>query len=557
MVDLEAPPGEVSVARTLRAIIDDFSTRPLQNGKQMRDLLTQGGDAFRRAASAILSEFPEERGCRYLVTMLWSNNILIPALSDPALPKTLTLKAGENAAKVDPQIHLRIMRYLTEAMLDGYEVEEDAANRLLEILGATANSDSLGPFLRKMFMHSSVRVRSKVTILIGRGQAGWRALERLLQDPDPRVQANAIEALWGRSDESTLTIFREALQSPNNRVVGNAVLGLYQAGQTDSIRAALDLVSREEALFRCSAAWVMSKSLDPRLVPMLGRLVGASENRVRQSAFSAVRAIKAESALRARRPAILIKILDLTELDANRRRLRATARLSDTVVTGLRGTDFMVDHGATSIVDYASEEIRHGSLILAVVMPRAASRTGACNAQVDKGLRACLELKRRTEQWSIARYQRASFDQPAAAAGKIFGQDLAETSLRRTFEAPVTAFTAEAAALKEQIGSASARNINAGLFFAAQAVIRGKVPKLGSRHMFLLAEESNPEDEAEAEALVEAAHAAQFTVHALTLTANPALARVCKATGGFYRLVQDPAQIPEQLLALYAAASCH
>lgn len=51
-----------------------------------------------------------------------------------------------------------------------------------------------------------------------------------LGESDPRVRANAIESLWGVDSPEARTLLSFATNDANNRVVGNALLGLYHLG---------------------------------------------------------------------------------------------------------------------------------------------------------------------------------------------------------------------------------------------------------------------------------------------------------------------------------------
>ena len=85
-----------------------------------------------------------------------------------------------------------------------------------------------------------------------------KTAERLLTKRDPRVRANAIEALWGSDSALARGLFREASRDVNNRVAGNALLGLYLLGDTSAVPQILKMAAQPDPLFRATAAWKRS-----------------------------------------------------------------------------------------------------------------------------------------------------------------------------------------------------------------------------------------------------------------------------------------------------------
>ena len=197
---LDYEPDDVtgSIEEVLRTLLNNFSLSPLRSGKHIRDLLVADYFGFRTAALVVLREPMDIRGLRYLITLLWTNDMLISILGDVTLSKELSITISKTAIKVDPQLHIRLTRFLVTGMLEGRDVEEKMANRLLEVLGAISEPHAIQGFLRQMLQHPNPKIRSKITLLIGSGGNGSRTLRKLLSDPEDvsRVRANALEALW-------------------------------------------------------------------------------------------------------------------------------------------------------------------------------------------------------------------------------------------------------------------------------------------------------------------------------------------------------------------------
>lgn len=116
------------------------------------------------------------------------------------------------------------------------------------------------------------RLRSRLAL-------SWGCLVRLaaggeawLEDGDSRVRANAVESLWGGSDEQAAAIFTRKLDDPHQRVAANAAVGLYLAGRSESVTALWKMSKHDDPAFRTAAAWAMGRTGDARFLPLLAEM---------------------------------------------------------------------------------------------------------------------------------------------------------------------------------------------------------------------------------------------------------------------------------------------
>jgi hypothetical protein len=134
-------------------------------------------------------------------------------------------------------------------------------------------------------------VASKAALLAGKLiQSGDWFVDRLL-DSDPRVRANAVEALWGLDHEAAVDLFRRAARDPAGRVAANAWYGLYQAGRVESMSGLVRMAAEDDASRQASAAWAMGQTGDPRFIPTLRGLLGSPSPVLVKHALAALRAI--------------------------------------------------------------------------------------------------------------------------------------------------------------------------------------------------------------------------------------------------------------------------
>ena len=188
---------------------------------------------------------------------------------------------------------------LARAVLDGGSPAESAtAMRLMEILAAIASPVRV-VLISPLLHHPDARVQSKASLLVGKTNQNWRWVQQRLRDPDARVRANALEALWGMNTQEAKAIFRQALDDSDNRVVGNALVGQYRAGDpkcTEKIAALAD-DSREE--FRGTAIWAMQQIGDPAFIPVLAGLLRQGGPAVRARTMRALTTLKLAQAKQA------------------------------------------------------------------------------------------------------------------------------------------------------------------------------------------------------------------------------------------------------------------
>jgi HEAT repeat protein len=138
------------------------------------------------------------------------------------------------------------------------EAEPFVVDRLLELLGAITPAERIQAVLKPFVESEDLRVRSKASKLYAyaTGDAQW-AMQFLGHD-DPRVTANIVEALGGaRSTPELKDFFWAAAGSPNGRVAGNAVIGLFQIGEPGAADVLRRLCRHEAPSVRASAAWVI------------------------------------------------------------------------------------------------------------------------------------------------------------------------------------------------------------------------------------------------------------------------------------------------------------
>ena len=84
----------------------------------------------------------------------------------------------------------------------------------------------------RLLRHPNPYLRSKAVKVVGRGSKSPKWVRQRLADPDPRIRANAIESLWSVDNAEARSLLHfAAAEDGHNRVVANALLGLYYLGE--------------------------------------------------------------------------------------------------------------------------------------------------------------------------------------------------------------------------------------------------------------------------------------------------------------------------------------
>ncbi len=149
------------------------------------------------------------------------------------------------------------------------------------------------PILSHLTRHPDQKISSKATLLIGKRIQNVAFAKRLiLEESDPRIRANAIEAVWGNDSPPVQQLFWECLEDRHNRVVGNAMVGLYLAGE-EKINGVVSRFSRDyKADFRMTSAWTMGRMGNADFVPLLSSLIKDQHPGVRSAALRSLQNIR-------------------------------------------------------------------------------------------------------------------------------------------------------------------------------------------------------------------------------------------------------------------------
>lgn len=278
MADSNPQPGlKDQLKARLGHLLASFPQQPSTARAELRNLLASQPVAVCAVIGPLLESLPESGATRQFLTALLAGFEKFPAiLSDPlamSLPAAVKLAAA--VARTEPMLDTKLARWLLRGV--GADPDPVAADpirilRLLEILAALSEGGRTIPVLVQLLRHPDPRVRSKVALMAGRGlKSGTWAQQRMLES-DPRLRANVVEALWGVKAPGVPDLLKAALRDPNNRVVGNALVGLYLLGDPAAATLLREMAQHPSPAFRATAAWAMGFLEDPQFLAALAAL---------------------------------------------------------------------------------------------------------------------------------------------------------------------------------------------------------------------------------------------------------------------------------------------
>ncbi len=541
---------KTALASTLGTLVSSFSQSPLTHGKKMRDLLALSPEAFRVATVSALHHSADPRGYRYLVTLLTTNDLLIPLISDTSLPLKFASELASTAVKIDPQLHFRLTRTLADNMFESRDLAEETACRLLEVLGSITDIAGLQTFLRQILSHPSPRVRSKAVSFVGRGPAGARALGKLLTDENERVRANAAEALWDFDPELALPMFSQLLDDPHHRVVGNAIVGLYRGGSLRSMNAIRGLMSHPDPMFRATGVWAMGRTWDPRYLTQLARMLAESSGSGRRGLFNAIDGIKKAAAKRAANPPLKVFALRATA-DENR---KITVHV---VVQGqstskplpIYPTGFALSADDTPVSTIACLEQLNVSVALCFLLPCRLPGNERFDQCLEHALSTCLKAKPRREPWSITYYTLRPTAQQTTT--RLFGVDLTPEPAVIAGASP--SYTISTELLHQKLLCGTELHSLPGWIEAVSSSLEGLQPARASRNLITFVDSTAEINSESIMHLQQLALDARVAIHVLGRDADERISDLCAATGGCYRHIESGDDLESQFLAVVAA----
>jgi HEAT repeat protein len=226
------------------------------------------------AALELLESEANPRRRRWLTALLTEESLWLELLlSEELLDEEAAAQIVRLLASSEPQLDIMLLRRLIAAAGGNVAlIEERRALRALAVVEHLGVNPRLLPLLTQLLRHPNRKVQSKVALFIVRVNFSSIQVSAFLEASDPRVRANAIEALWHAQEPAIAAIFRQALDDPAVRVRVNALVGLALMRDEAALRELEQLTHAQDPGLRAAAAWGIGRVGHPDMKPLLERL---------------------------------------------------------------------------------------------------------------------------------------------------------------------------------------------------------------------------------------------------------------------------------------------
>jgi hypothetical protein len=413
-----------AVANDIRASVEAFQSDSWQQGKRLRVLLESEPAAFRLVAQSLLQEARETPEVRYVIALLASRGMLLALLRD--LAHSDLGAAGlvaQMAQRMDPSFEGVLARAAVNPSPDLQQSEVDPAF-LLGLLESLNSGFNLLPLLGRLRHHGDPRVRAKLAGFLGKAIRPLEWFRDLTSDPDARVRANAVEALWGQDSDYARQAFAHACSDTHQRVAANALVGQFLLGMAESVAGLAGMARHEDPNFRAAAAWAMGRTGDGRFIPLLSALrrdPGRNARIIRNALQSLGRIEQAErTALRG--PAV-VNFLSLHVSATGSITARVFASGADgTPVSGLRPASWRILANGQPVWRYqALHHVAPERLAVGYLFPLSSRLEEGRLAQWRRALTRAVEKKRAADCLAVAFYSEEPHTGAVTRTGEILG----------------------------------------------------------------------------------------------------------------------------------------
>ncbi len=405
----------MSDSETLQSFVSGISkaiesfAEPGSNGQQVLDELADSDPAiFFVAGIRVASASGWSEGLRYLIQALAKDKRLATGLLDSNVCNSREAVAiAQFAGKAGLKLQSTLEVALNKALQGQSSPKKtERVLRILELLGLDCDPARWNSLQVELMSYPDKFVRAKAALLIGRSTGNVAWIARRLWDRDPRVQASAVEALWGMNPEEVRPHFLAALKSTNNRVAANAALGLHRSGDVTAARSLLKMLQHEHPAFRLSALWAIGETHDARFLQALTEYYNQSAGKPRLAAVTAMARIRRHDKTAREAGALQINIAQAAaQAEGGRRVVFGLSCHPARDLRNIKATELALWENGTLIEDY---QVRLAGLpavlIAGFIAPASASGQDAYEMALREALTQCLGMKRPGDLWRIDRY---------------------------------------------------------------------------------------------------------------------------------------------------------
>ena len=357
-----------------------FTSNPVQAAESLEHMMQEDWPSFEREVLQVLSNPTRVAGSVFLLSFLQKKGLLWRWLEDvERMPLETSARIADFALLFDRDFDLRLAERLEQ-----HRIPEGVVRlRLVELIERVSRGSRAIERIKSLADDPDKRVRSKVVRLLGRISDEAADARRKLSDPDPRVRAAAVEALWGHAHEHGRPVFSAALDDPNHRVRGNAVYGLHRLDDPACLLALRQLLEDGEDLARRAGLWAMEQTRDPRYLPVVAKMMSAAGPEARSRCLRAMTAVRDRKAEAAEAGRIEVRLGISSRAPEGFLVVPVRCERGGRPVDGIRALDFVIFEDGRPVDSYSVEAIVPSPLLALENLP-----PGELGDRLQAGLQA-------------------------------------------------------------------------------------------------------------------------------------------------------------------------
>ncbi len=292
-------PDQRWVSVYVEQAVAHFHTDP-KTPQLLRCLAKEYPALFFAAAAKHVEADADSPARKLLASLLLRQESLLERVTNPSNSCSRAIRLFKGLMKADPTLDFKLGRMLPGRYgeNDGHQLSGKQAARAIEILDQTSPGQRLMSVIGHLPNCADSHISSKAALFVGHRVNNPEWLIKQLDREDPRLRANVVESTWGTKSETAVRILEECITDPCNRVAGNALIGLYMAGCSDTVEIALEMSRSIDHGRRSTAAWAMGKMGSGKFLERLKDLLRDENAKVRSTAVRSLAEIGRSEAAR-------------------------------------------------------------------------------------------------------------------------------------------------------------------------------------------------------------------------------------------------------------------
>lgn len=262
--------------------------------KLLEEMLGFPSDAMVDSAVFVLCGFKSKKVLPLLEKLKGHRNQSIVKKVEAAI-KAINISGGETLS-IDALADSLIARdssspekSISDSLVDGKNQEETKISKIRELLAAPAAPASIAALDQILREEKDEYVLAYAVSACSKINAGKNipVLKKYLAHPNPRIRANAVEALGEIEGIDLHSMLKPLLKDKNNRVRANVIIALKKYPDIDHAAHISEMIKSGDRLMITSSIYAIIQ-IKNETIPLLGELVKSGDEEIKERALSAL-----------------------------------------------------------------------------------------------------------------------------------------------------------------------------------------------------------------------------------------------------------------------------